>query len=201
MPWIVLAGLLLFGAGGIGAGLMGVPRRVVDIGYGGEAPAIWRPFMAMVGIGGVLFASALAVSVFGVLRSLVPGRRGLAVAAEPHVAAARSAAAPAAAAWTGPLAVVLLVAAMYGATIGAFELMQSLPVTTAGGGARLREAAMKLEIVLMLAVAAVWLALALVYALVPSLNMPGYIRVWGIGALVFLALAAVLYRAARRKQT
>lgn len=60
---------------------------------------------------------------------------------------------------------------------------------------------MKLEIVLMLAVAAVWLALALVYALVPSLNMPGYIRVWGIGALVFLALAAVLYRAARRKQT
>lgn len=135
MPWIVLAGLLLFGAGGLGAGLMGVPRRVVDIGYGGEAPAIWRPFMAMVGIGGVLFASALAVSVFGVLRSLVPGRRGLAAAAEPHVAAARSAAAPAAAAWTGPLAVVLLVAAMYGATIGAFELMQSLPVTAAGGGA------------------------------------------------------------------
>ncbi|GIK80133.1 MAG: hypothetical protein KJZ73_07110 [Pseudorhodoplanes sp.] len=59
---------------------------------------------------------------------------------------------------------------------------------------------MKLEIVLMLAVAAIWLALALVYALVPGLDMPGYIRVWGIGALVFLALAAVLYRA-RRNQT
>lgn len=59
---------------------------------------------------------------------------------------------------------------------------------------------MKLEIILMLAVAAVWLALALVYALVPSLNMPGYTRVWGLGAFVFLALAAVLYRA-RRKQT
>ena len=134
MPWVVLAGLLLFGAGGIGAGFLGVPRRIIDIGYDGAAPAIWRPFMAMVGAGGVLFASALAVSVFGVLRSLVPARRDRAAPREPRPRPAIRPDAPTAA-WTGPVAVVLLVAAMYGATIGAFELMQSLPVTASGGGA------------------------------------------------------------------
>lgn len=48
------------------------------------------------------------------------------------------------------------------------------------------------EFWLVVAVAAVWAALAAVYALVPSLGMPGYVRVWGGGALLFLALAGVL---------
>ncbi len=131
MPWLVFAGLILFGAGGIAAGFAGVPRRVVDIGYDGEAPAVWRSYMALVGIGGVLFAIGLAVSVFGAVRMLIPSWRG-AIEAEPGPAIA---AAPlSGAAWAGPAAVVLLVAAMYGATIGAFELMQSLPIAAAGGG-------------------------------------------------------------------
>jgi hypothetical protein len=57
---------------------------------------------------------------------------------------------------------------------------------------------MKQEIRLLLAVAAVWLVLAAVYALAPGLGMPGYARVWGAGAVVFLALAAILFGAARR---
>lgn len=48
------------------------------------------------------------------------------------------------------------------------------------------------EFWLVVAIAAVWAALAAVYALVPSLGMPGYVRVWGGGALLFLGLAAVL---------
>ncbi|MBK1840040.1 hypothetical protein JHL17_21775 [Azospirillum sp. YIM B02556] len=48
------------------------------------------------------------------------------------------------------------------------------------------------EILLMLAIVAVWAVLAAVYAFVPSLGMPGYVRVWGGGALLFLLLAAVL---------
>ncbi len=48
------------------------------------------------------------------------------------------------------------------------------------------------EFWLILAIVAVWAALAAVYALVPSLGMPGYVRVWGGGALLFLVLAGVL---------
>jgi multisubunit Na+/H+ antiporter MnhB subunit len=56
---------------------------------------------------------------------------------------------------------------------------------------------MKTELVLALSIAAVWAALAAVYALSPDLGMPGYVRVWGAGALLFLALAAILIRAWR----
>ncbi|MDQ2102872.1 hypothetical protein [Azospirillum isscasi] len=48
------------------------------------------------------------------------------------------------------------------------------------------------ELWLTLAIVAVWAVLAAVYAFVPSLGMPGYVRVWGGGAIVFLALAGVL---------
>jgi len=54
------------------------------------------------------------------------------------------------------------------------------------------------ELWLTLAIAAVWAALAAVYALVPSLGMPGYVRVWGGGAALFLVLAGVLAAVARR---
>jgi hypothetical protein len=54
------------------------------------------------------------------------------------------------------------------------------------------------EFWLTLAIVAVWAALAAVYALVPSLGMPGYVRVWGGGALVFLMLAGVLVAVGRR---
>lgn len=37
------------------------------------------------------------------------------------------------AAWTGPLAILVIVAAMYGFTILGFELMQALPVVASGG--------------------------------------------------------------------
>ncbi|WP_448192893.1 hypothetical protein [Azospirillum sp. sgz301742] len=48
------------------------------------------------------------------------------------------------------------------------------------------------ELWLTLAIVAVWAVLAAVYALVPSLGMPGYVRVWGGGAVLFLVLAGVL---------
>ena len=134
MPWIVLAGLLLFGASGIVAGFLGVPRRVVDISYDGAAPALWRPLMALLGVGGVLFAVGLSVSLYGVARSLVPSREPAATRAEQTVAWT-IAGATAAPAWTGLVAVVTLVIAMYSATIVAFELMQALPVVASGTSA------------------------------------------------------------------
>jgi hypothetical protein len=63
----------------------------------------------------------------------------------------------------------------------------------------LRRTAMKKdELWLTLAIVAAWAGLAAVYALVPSLGMPGYVRVWGGGALLFLVLAGVLVAIDRR---
>ncbi|MFN3656886.1 MAG: hypothetical protein ACK4UO_06500 [Pseudolabrys sp.] len=58
---------------------------------------------------------------------------------------------------------------------------------------------MKQELLLLLGVAIVWAILAAVYALAPGLGMPGYARVWGAGAIVFLILAGVLRMARRTK--
>jgi hypothetical protein len=54
------------------------------------------------------------------------------------------------------------------------------------------------ELWLVVVIAAVWAVLAAVYALVPSLGMPGYVRVWGGGALLFLVLAGVLVAVGRK---
>jgi len=62
----------------------------------------------------------------------------------------------------------------------------------------LKEDSMRQELFLLLAVVVVWSVLAAVYALAPGLGMPGYARVWGAGAGVFLVLAATLWVAAKR---
>lgn len=56
---------------------------------------------------------------------------------------------------------------------------------------------MRQELLLLCGVVVVWFALAGIYALVPGLDMPGYARVWGAGATVFLALAATLWVASK----
>ena len=53
---------------------------------------------------------------------------------------------------------------------------------------------------LFLAVFAVWLLLAVLYAVVPMFAMPGYAAVWGYGSLVFLGLAALTALAVRRRR-
>jgi hypothetical protein len=44
----------------------------------------------------------------------------------------------------------------------------------------------------------VWALLAAAYALVPMFDMPAAARVWGAGAVIFLALAVWIARRARR---
>ena len=132
LPSVVLLGLLVFGAAGIAAGFAGVPRRTIDIAYEGAAPQLWAPLMTLIGVGGTLFAGALAVSVYGVVRTLLPGSKKAAPAAPGVVWSKPAVAGPA---WTGPISVLVLVVAMYAASIGAFELLQSLPVAAPGGGA------------------------------------------------------------------
>lgn len=131
LPWLVLAGLVVFGASGILAGLEGVPRRTFDVSYAGAAPTGWAAPMHGLAVGAVIFGLALALQVLGVLRTLIgPASREIAagsIGTEPKAAITTTAA------WTGPIAVVVLVVAMTGATIGAFELMRTLPIIAVGG--------------------------------------------------------------------
>ena len=58
----------------------------------------------------------------------------------------------------------------------------------------MKKRSIPLEAGLVLGVALVWAVLAAVYRFSPALGMPGYVRVWGAGAVTFLALAMPLLR-------
>lgn len=53
---------------------------------------------------------------------------------------------------------------------------------------------------IVLLVAAIWLTIAIVYRVVPMINMPAGERVWGASAVLFLALMLWIYAAERRAQ-
>lgn len=133
MPWLAFAGLLVFGAAGVAAGYLGVPRRVIDVTYQGQAPALWQALMATVAIGGTVMAAALAMFAAGIGVSLLPRGSVQAESGGLTVAWGGVLPQPGATAWVGPLSVLLIVVAMYVFTAIGFELMQSLPVATAGG--------------------------------------------------------------------
>jgi membrane protein implicated in regulation of membrane protease activity len=63
---------------------------------------------------------------------------------------------------------------------------------------------MKHDCSLLLIVAGIWAVLAVLYATVPMLHMPGYASIWRWGALIFfvlaVAIAAVARRASRQRQ-
>ncbi|GAB4175369.1 MAG: b(o/a)3-type cytochrome-c oxidase subunit 1 [Rhodocyclaceae bacterium] len=134
MPWLAFAGLLVFGASGVTAGYLGVPRRVIDAAYQSQAPALWHTLMAAVGAGGAVMALALAVFAAGIAMSLFPRHRAVAEPGAMTVAWGAGALRAGVTAWVGPLSVLLIVAAMYAFTALGFELMQALPVTAIGGG-------------------------------------------------------------------
>ncbi len=134
MPWLALLGLLVFGAAGITAGYLGVPRRVMDVSYQQQAPAIWQTLMVLVAIGGSLMAAALLVFAGGVAASLLPERQGASAAASFGVAWGGTAVPAGTKAWVGPVSILVIVAAMYVFSAVGFELMQALPISASGGG-------------------------------------------------------------------
>ncbi len=134
LPYVTTFGLLIFGGAGLTAGYLGVPRRLFDVSYGGQAPEIWGTLMFVVGIGAVFMTVALALYVFGLVRTLFERvseagaeTTNLAVVSWGGIAVGRQAA------WVGPLSVLVLIACMYVFTALGFELMQSLPVSVTGG--------------------------------------------------------------------
>jgi cytochrome c oxidase subunit 1 len=136
LPHVATIGLVLFGTAGVAAGYLGVPRRALDVGYAGAAPGAWGALMSVVGAGGALMAGALLVYLVVLGRNLWPGpvRRAIPTAALPEVRWGGAVAADARA-WTGPLAVAVLVGLMIAFTVLAFELVKALPLAASGGAA------------------------------------------------------------------
>jgi cytochrome c oxidase subunit 1 len=132
LPWVITAGLSLFGAAGVAAGYLGVPRRMLDVSFGGDAPGAWLALMTVMGIGATVMAFGLLVYLFALFRTLVPG---LPRFQSPHLPAVDwSGARPAlSGAWVGPLSILALIAVMTLFTVLAFEMMKALPLVAVGG--------------------------------------------------------------------
>ncbi len=136
LPLAVTAGLVVFGLAGIAAGLIGMPRRVLDASYDGAAPAAWGLLSVGIGIGGVLMAAALLMYVFVLGQTLLmPARAEARPAASADILVAPDQAALRQAAWSAPLSVLILVVAMYAMTAVAFAVMRGLPLLEAGTAA------------------------------------------------------------------
>lgn len=135
LPYLISPALWVFAFAGVAAGLQGLPRRVIDAGYDGAAPAGWAVSMTAVALAGLAMAAGLLAYVVGLAAAW---RRGTERAEAPgSLAAGRgtiagSGAVSGVSAWTGPAAVLLLLLAMYAATAVAFELMQALPIAATG---------------------------------------------------------------------
>ncbi|WP_145109848.1 cbb3-type cytochrome c oxidase subunit I [Cereibacter sediminicola] len=129
LPVAASLGLLAFGAAGIAAGYLGVPRRVLDASYGGEAPAIWGQLMPVVAGGGIVMALSIALYALALAACLLPQRP----AAAPVTLAWAGPIRPGVAALAGPLSILAIVIGMYGFTALGFELMRALPIEATGG--------------------------------------------------------------------
>ena len=135
LPYLVTAGIAVFGAAGTAAGLMGMPRRVLDSAYDGAAPAIWAAASSAIGLGAVVMAIGLLAYVAALGWSLMrSSTETVSLSVEPGTLVASGGLVAQQPAWTGPISVLVLVAAMYGMTIVAFTLLRALPIVISGGG-------------------------------------------------------------------
>jgi cytochrome c oxidase subunit I len=133
LPYVVTVGLVIFGASGVAAGYLGVPRRMLDISFGGDAPGAWLALMGAVGLGATIMALGLLVYLFGLAHTLLPGMPRTDSLRLPAVDWGRASVGRSRA-WVGPLSIAALVLAMTVFTVLAFELMKALPLIAAGGG-------------------------------------------------------------------
>lgn len=129
LPYGLLVGVYLFGVAGVVAGFLGVPRRTFEISYGGAAPGAWEGLMALVGVGGLLMVLVLGAFVFILGRHLFRMREGVGRPVEElpalELVPIRAGMGRAPAAWA---ATAVLIAAMWGLTSLAFEIMRRWPL-------------------------------------------------------------------------
>lgn len=128
LPAGLTLGLALFGGAGMAAGLSGMPRRVLDPAYDGAAPHVWTAMSPYIAAGAMIMAVSLAAYVL-VLTASAMGAPTPKFAIPP--ATARPTGDPMVfgqPAWTASLAVAVLVAGMYAATLTAFAILRALPL-------------------------------------------------------------------------
>lgn len=129
LPYGLIFGVYLFGVAGVVAGFLGVPRRTFDISYGGAAPPSWEALMALVGVGGLLMVIVLGAFVLILGRHLFGVREeaGRALKELPalELLSVGAGLGRAPVTWA---ATVLLIAAMWGLTSLAFEIMRRWPI-------------------------------------------------------------------------
>lgn len=129
LPAGLTLGLALFGGAGMAAGLNGMPRRVLDAAYDGAAPKLWTSMSPFIAAGAMIMALSLVAYVL-VLAASVVGVSGQTYSAPsdgPRFEAIGAVTAQSA--WTAPIAVAVLVAGMYAATLAAFAILHALPLT------------------------------------------------------------------------
>ncbi len=132
LPYALTAGLVLFGAAGMAAGLAGMPRRVLDASYDGAAPQLWAAMSPVIGLGAVIMALSLLLYVVLLAGSVLgAGKRQ---APSTPILATSDGAAVRQNAWTAPLCILVLIAGMYVATILAFALLRALPLASGSPG-------------------------------------------------------------------
>ncbi|MCH7880071.1 MAG: cbb3-type cytochrome c oxidase subunit I [Proteobacteria bacterium] len=142
LPYLLTIGLALFGAGGIAAGYHGVPRRIFDLSYHVDttlehidAPFVWGTLMGVIGAGSVLMAIVLVIYIYALFRMLLSENREIGVdVMDLQVVAWSDSTAERQRAWTGPLSIFILVAAMYFFTALSFEILQNVPILVGAGG-------------------------------------------------------------------
>ena len=129
LPYLLTAGVYIFGVAGVWAGYQGAPRRALEFTYGGAAPASWAVLMSVLGIGALIMTVALILYLtIIVVSSLRDVRVSAGVEDLPRVYF-NAEDAVGQKAWFGVAAVSVLLVAMYLVTIAAFRLMQSLPIS------------------------------------------------------------------------
>lgn len=134
LPVTMTAGLALFGAAGMTAGLNGMPRRVLDPAYDGAAPPLWTAMSpliaagaAIMGLSLLLYAAVLAASAIAGARATPERSHGtIFEPADARLALRQSS-------WTAPACILVLVIAMYAATAAAFAVLRALPLAAAAG--------------------------------------------------------------------
>jgi cytochrome c oxidase subunit 1 len=142
LPYVLTIGLVLFGTGGIWAGYHGVPRRIFDLSYHVDdplehidAPFVWGTLMGVIGAGSLLMAIVLAIYAYALVRMLVSVGREVGVPVEDLKTVSWDGSAfERQRAWTAPLAVGALVAAMYFFTALSFEILEGVPILGEVGG-------------------------------------------------------------------
>jgi cytochrome c oxidase subunit 1 len=133
LPYLMVGGTYIFGVAGVWAGYTGVPRRTLEYSFGGAGPASWSLPMLIVGIGGLIMVAASGLyALLLILTALRDSPSGVKTE-DLQVASFKVEDAAGQNPWLSFVIVAVLLVGIYVASIGAYQLIQNLPIIATGG--------------------------------------------------------------------